>query len=207
MTYEDKTVTRKILDVGMNGCALSDAYSAGNFNLVNAVLEQAGNAFAKLIDAGLITAAAGTDLEHDISSASTTTLNSTAVIAAKAQWGDSMNEPAVLVCNSKCFADLLAENKAVQLYGAGVAMPGATGNLPIVMGMPVVVSDNIAVSSTKYTNLLVKVGGLAFSWKRAVDYKAINLVGDKTVHEFVAEWVGYLLRDNGKKSAVKLITK
>jgi hypothetical protein len=158
-----------------------------------------------VIDLALITEAETTTLTYTVPANGG--VSRSAVIKAKAKWGDMLGQNATLVLHSMQSAALLDEAKDVPLYSGNVWLPSATGQLPVVCGCPMVTSDNISVSSTDYTGLLVANGGLGFKEIRMLDYKVIQQTGDKAVHEFVVRFVVKLYKRNGKLMAVKLVSR
>lgn len=205
MTTETVDVTSKIIDIGMKGCTLEDAFKAGNFNIVDAVLEEVANKLAKMIDQYLVTLASATSLSYDHSAVGGGLLSRTALIKAGLQWGDMSAMPAILAVHSKPYGDVLDEVKDYNVIGSSSV--SLTGQVPVLMGRPLIISDRIDLTSTKYTNLLLAAGALGFSFHRELSYTVIRQVGDRYIHEFVVRYFGKLRRKNGRQLAVKLITK
>jgi hypothetical protein len=205
MTYETKDVISKIIDVGIKGCTLDDAIKNRRFNIVDACLQEVAAKAMKVIDLALITEAETTTLIHTVAASGPITRS--AVIKAKAKWGDMLGQNSTLVLHSAQAATLLDEAKDVPMYNGNVWLPSATGQLPVVCGCPLVVSDNITKATNDYTGLLVANGGLGFKEIRMLDYKVIQQTGDKAVHEFVVRFVVKLYKRNGKLMAVKLVSR
>ena len=204
MTFETAPVQSKILDVGIKGTTLDDAYRGGQFAIVDAILEDVAAKAAKIVDSALITTAETTSLSKDVTGDTDKKPSRNNIIAAKAKWGDRMNQPAVLVLHSAQFAYLLGEVKDYNIYGSNVVT--TAGTLPQVLGMPIVISDALTVDNLKYTGLIVAAGGLGFDFHRSLSYKVIEQTGDKNVHEFVMRFITKLFRRNGAHQAIKLIT-
>lgn len=210
MTSETVDVVSKIIDIGIKGCTLEDAFKAGNFEIVDAVLEEVSNKTAKMVDRYLIGLAEGTDLESDISGTGGGLLTRTAIIKAKTgKWGDMASMQSILALHSKPFGDVVDEVKDYNIYGPGGQSVTETMALPRLMGSPIAVSDQISSTGSPavYTNLIVAAAGIGFKFHRNISYAVIRQVGDRYVHEFVVRYYGKLRRKNGKKLSIKLKTK
>jgi hypothetical protein len=205
MTTETVDVVSKVIDIGMKGCTLEDAFKSGQFNLVDAVLEEVANKLTAMLDGYLVTLAEATDLEYDYSGVGTGLLSRKALIGAGLKWGDRSQQPAVLAVHSKPYGDVLDEVKDYNIIGSSSV--SLTGQVPVLMGRPLIISDRISFSTPKYTNLLLAAGALGFSFHRQLSYTVIRQVGDRYIHEFVVRYFGKLRRRNGKNLAVKLLTK
>lgn len=206
MNFETANVVSKILDVGIKGCTLDDAFNAGDFNIVDATLEDVGLKAAKTIDAYLVSLAGGTSLSYTIPSSGT--MNRTGVIKAKTtKWGDMANMPAIFVCHSKVFGDIADEVKDVPHITTHASV-NELGTVPRYFGMPVYVSDRCPVDgSSNYTSFILGAGAIGFTFHREMSYKVIAERGDRYIHEFVVRYFGKLRRRNGKEMAIKVISK
>jgi hypothetical protein len=210
MTFETVDVISKIIDVGIKGCTLDDAYKAGNFQIVDACLEEVANKAAKMIDAYLISLAAATDLDHNVSGTGDGLLTRKAIIKAKTlKWGDMANMPSVLALHSAPYGDVVDEVKDYNIYGPGGVAVTEGMQIPRLLGSPIAVSDSITSTGSPavYSNLIVAAGGIGFQMHRNISYAVIRQVGDRYVHEFVVRYFGKLRRKNGKNLAIKLRTK
>lgn len=205
MDFETAAVVSKILDVGVKGCTIEDAFKNNQFNIVDAILEDVGNKASAMVDDYLITLANGTSLSHTV--ASSGKMSRSALIKAKvSQWKDMSRMGAILVVHSAVFADMMDEVKDVYNTPLNVGV-NQTGNVALYNGHPVIVSDNCPVNSTDYTSFLLAPGAIGFDFHRELSYTAIRERGDRYIHEFVARYYGKLRRKNGKQLAIKIVSK
>lgn len=206
MDFETVDVTSKILDVGIKGCTLDDAFKNGQFNIVDAVLEDVSSKASDMIDNYLVGVATGSSLSYTV--ASSGNMSRSALIKAKtSKWGDMARMAAILVVHSAVFANMMDEVKDV--YN-GPLNQGVNqgGTVHVYNGHPVVVSDNCPVDgSSNYTSFLLAPGAIGFDFHREISYKVIEERGDKYIHEFVARYYAKLRRRKGKDLAIKIISK
>jgi hypothetical protein len=205
MDFETVDVVSKILDVGIKGCTLDDAFKAGQFEIVDATLDDVAAKAENMIDKYLVTLANATSLSYTIPTSGT--MNRTGVIKAKVtKWGDMSRLPAVFVCHSKVFGDIQDEVKDVYNAALNVGV-NQGGTVQLYHGMPVYVSDNCPVAGSDYTSFVLGPGAIGFDFHRRLSYAVIRERGDKYVHEFVARYFGKLRRRKTRPLAIKIISK
>lgn len=204
MDFETVEVVSKILDVGIKGCTLDDAYRNGQFNIVDAVLEDVSAKASDMVDSYLVSVANASTLSYTV--ASSGKMSRTALIRAKTQkWGDMSRMAGILVVHSKVFGDMMDEVKDVYNgpLNAGV---NQGGTIQVYNGHPVIVSDNCPTDGTNFTSLLLAPGAIGFDFHREISYKVLEERGDKYIHEFVARYFAKLRRRKGKELAIKIIS-
>jgi len=135
--------------------ALGDPYKLAAQQVIEAAARRGDKA---LIDAAALSTG-WSGLTHDISAATTTTINYDAVIDAKMKWGDEQESIALMVVHSKAFGDAL---KLKSSTGQPLVTDVNAGGISKFAGIPMAVSDRIPVSGGTYTNLILKKAALAF---------------------------------------------
>ena len=122
---------------------------------------QFAEAWIRRIDKGLITKAAATTLSLDISGlvGAAAQISYDAMVDASQKWNDEQEDIVLAVVHSKVYGDML---KLKDTTGRPLLVdPANQGDLPRFRGIPIKVSDRIAVAGGIYDNLICKKGALA----------------------------------------------
>lgn len=191
--YYTKTAIGRIGSVAMVGTTLEDA--AASTNVYNDLVQDMTDWIADDIDNALVTEAYATpdnaalELKYD-GGGTPDALSYNYLADAVGMWGDKQRKmKPVLIVHSKVFNQMKKLNEVRTLQAFGPASPLFTGDLFQFQGMPVFVSDNIAVVTNgggtgvdSYLNLLVQPGALEFGFRRAVKLEEKKTPGNDTTY-------------------------
>jgi len=152
----------RILSIAVDKVTLQNAYT--DMDLYNMIISQIGEQIRNEIDLALITEAATTTLTlGDTTTPVDMTYDN--VVDAKMLWGDkAQNADAAMIVHSNSYGEILklADIKDASKFGIPTSV---AGEVPVLAGMPVFVSDNITFNDStadSYTNLIVRRNALRF---------------------------------------------
>lgn len=172
---------------------------------------QFATAYARRIDQGLLTKAAATTLVKDISAVGSGQISYDGMCDAVALWGDEggLEDVVLMVVHSKVMNDLY---KLKDSAGRPLLLDSAqSGGMPTFRGIPVKMSDRIAVAASVYDNLILKRGALA-AWVNGAPnvMSDVDVLADSqitAIHTYHVEHLYKRPANGTKPGAIKLQCK